>query len=622
MIKLAETNFSTRDIYSESRKDLYRIIESQKKELADIHSKFSMLTAENEKLRYIFDTALEQFSKMELRLKALESELEHEKHKNKELEKETKRLNSKLNKAMAKANKFASMLFGTKSEKITMSNIDIAANGIIDITCEEVESCDPESASSEQNETAKRKKRGARKGHSGHGRKKVPENLPVKVKIVDIDDKDKICSHCGLPKIELKGMERTSYKISKKVVYYVIEVIRKTYKTSCNCKTTAKIITAPVPDAVIPGSKFTEEVWTDFLISKYMLHLPIERQLFEMQQAGIDIKPGTVFSGLKKLYYDYFEVFHKVLIEEMQKASRLHADETRWHVFLDGHKKLWYMWGFRSENMVLFVLDSTRAADVPLKTLFNLTESEIKEMKSKDNTKLLEVPAEQMKKLNVDRYSSYKVLAKYGLVLLSFCWAHQRRDYTDLKKKYDKNPELCLWADEWLQRIANLYHINNQRVKFEKESEEFKKFDTELKSSLDDMEQIINSDKKYPYEEQTKIMNSMREHWNGLTLFVNFPELPMDNNLMENSMRPGALGRKNYIGNHSQWGGNLAACMYSIIQTCFINEINPGEYLLHYFRTMMKQKIPGQVLDKEAIRKILPFNIKNEVFEKIKLKKF
>jgi len=341
-----------------------------------------------------------------------------------------------------------------------------------------------------------------------------------------------------------------------------------------------------------------------------------------MQQADIDIKPGTVFYGIKKIYYDYLEIIHEVLIEEMRKTSRLHADETRWYVFLDGHKKLWYMWGFRSENMVLFVLDPTRAADVPLKTLFNLTENDIEELKLKNNTKLLELLPEQVKKLSVDRFSSYKVLAKYGLALLSFCWAHQRRDYTDLKKKYNKNPELCTWADKWLQRISNLYHVNNQRIKFKKESEEFKKLDTDLKKLLNDMDQIINSKKKYEHEEQTKIINSMKEHWNGLTLFVDFPQLPMDNNLMENSIRPCALGRKNYIGNHSRWGGNMAACMYSIIQTCLINDINPREYLLYYFRTMRKQKIPDQTLDKETVRKILPFNIKKEVFEKIKVKNF
>jgi hypothetical protein len=69
--------------------------------------------------------------------------------------------------------------------------------------------------------------------------------------------------------------------------------------------------------------------------------------------------------------------------------------------------------------MVLFVVDPTRVADVPLKTLFNLTESEIEKLKLKNNSKLLELSPDQMKKLSVDT-SAYKVLAKYGLVLLSF----------------------------------------------------------------------------------------------------------------------------------------------------------------------------------------------------------
>jgi len=617
MIKAAETNCITRNELSVSRKQLYCIIESQKQELADINCKFSVITAVNEKLRSIFDTALGQFAKQEIRLKKLESELEREKHKNKKLEKEVKNLCSLLSRSEAKAKKYAQMLFGTKSEKIELSDIDINTDDAIDVTFEDINMDSP----AEEIPNDKKRNRGARKGHSGSGRKKVPKNLPVKVEVIDIDDKDKTCSHCGMLRVECKGMEKRSFKIGKKVVYYVIGIIRKTYSSTCSCKESPKIITAPVPYSLIPKSKYNAEVWTDFLISKYQFHLPIERQLFEMQQADIDIKPGTVFYGLKKIYYDYLEIIHEVLNEEMRKASRLHADETRWYVFLDGHKKLWYMWGFRSEKMVLFVLDPTRAADVPLKTLFNLTEKDIKELKLKSNTKLLELPSEQVKKISVDRFSSYKVLAKYGLALLSFCWAHQRRDYTDLKKKYNKNPELCSWADEWLQRISNIYHVNNQRIKFKKESEEFKKLDTDLKKLIKDMDQIINSKKKYKHEEQTKIINSMKEHWNGLILFVDFSELPMDNNLMENSIRPGALGRKNYIGNHSKWGGNLAACMYSIIQTCLINDINPREYLLYYFRTMMKQKIPDQALDKETVRKILPFNVKKKVFEKIKVKK-
>jgi len=114
MIKAAEKNCITRNDHSLSKKQLYRIIESQKQELADINSKFAVLTAENEKLRCIFDTALEQFAKQEIRLKKLGNELEQEKQKNKKLEKEVKKLSSTLCKAEAKAKKYAQMLFGTK----------------------------------------------------------------------------------------------------------------------------------------------------------------------------------------------------------------------------------------------------------------------------------------------------------------------------------------------------------------------------------------------------------------------------------------------------------------------------------------------------------------------------
>ncbi len=67
------------------------------------------------------------------------------------------------------------------------------------------------------------------------------------------------------------------------------------------------------------------------------------------------------------------------------------------------------------------------------------------------------------------------------------------------------------------------------------------------------------------------------------------PEIPMDNNKMENGIRPCALGRNNYIGNHSLWGGELSACMYSIIQTCKQNNINPRTYLQYYLEKCIEK---------------------------------
>ena len=92
----------------------------------------------------------------------------------------------------------------------------------------------------------------------------------------------------------------------------------------------------------------------------------------------------------------------------------------------------------------------------------------------------------------------------------------------------------------------------------------------------------------------------------------------MENNLMENGIRPCALGRNNFLGNHSIWGGNLAACMYSIIQTCILNDINPKDYLLFYFNACAKNR---NTMDADTIRAYLPCNLDAETREKMILKK-
>ena len=66
--------------------------------------------------------------------------------------------------------------------------------------------------------------------------------------------------------------------------------------------------------------------------------------------------------------------------------------------------------------------------------------------------------------MSVDKFSSYKMLERLGLVKIAFCWAHQRRKFLDSKTKY---PELSNWVKEWVKRIGKLYHINNERIKYD-----------------------------------------------------------------------------------------------------------------------------------------------------------
>ena len=577
------------------------------------------LRSENEQLRKVFDDAVDQFNSLKKKIEELSRELEDERAYRQELEKQNQRLEKKLGKERAKANKFADMLFGLKSEKLKLTDIKVVNKDTLVINEKGGAGTDGDDKKNTTGKNDRKKKeKGAREGHKGNGRK-IPENLPVVDTVITLPEGEII--H-GIPAgdwVEQKGMEEISFLVRKKVIWYVERIIRPKYAPPENCgPEVPKIITAPMPGKLIPQGKYALEVWLDILIDKFQQHVPVQRQVFAAQQDGVNLIPGTVFGGLKTIYETHLKPLYEQLIVELQKARRWHADETKWYMLCDALKKLWYMWGFKSEKVTVFVLDPTRSASVPAETLLGIKDLEqIKEP--------VEIPEEKMKILNVDRYSAYKALANLGLLILAFCWAHSRRDFVNIVKKYPKNIKLVRWAEKWVLKIAGIYRINNRRIKHPPESEAFLEYDTKLRKALDEMEKEIDAelemDEEQIHEARFKTMESMKNHWNGLTVFLEHPEIPMDNNRMESGIRPCALGRNNYIGNHSEWGGELSACMYSIIQTCIQNRINPKAYLKYYFEKSIGAK--GK-MDGEVINSMLPGNLKNNIVteQDLQLKNF
>ncbi len=522
------------------------------------------LKKENEQFRQIFDAAVDEFNKLKRRIEQQKGELNCEKEANKDLEKRIRQLERELSNERGKANKFASMLFGLKSEKLKLSDIKVEdRNSIVVEETSESEitnAGEDESAGEKEKKTeaekdndTKKRKSGGQDGHKGNGRK-IPKGLQIVDRIIRLPEGEVI--H-GIPAenwTEQNGMDEVSYTIRKKVEWYVERTIRRKYTPPADyAPGVPKIITAPMPAKLIQQGKYGLEVWIDILIDKYQQHIPIQRQIFDMQQHEVNMIPGTVFGGLKTIFGTYLEPLYKELIIELQNGIRWHADETRWYMLCDAMKKLWYMWGFKSEDVAIFVLDGTRSASVPAKTLLGITD--IVQLKEP-----VEIPEEKLKILNVDRYSAYKILAGLGLVLLAYCWAHVRRDFTDIKKKYPEEHGLLRWAEEWLLKIAELFKINNQRVKHPPGSDMFLEHDSRLREAIHDMGKEINVEIKAGedevHEARLKAMISMKNHWEGLIIFVGNPEIPMDNNKMENGIRPCALGRNNYIGNHSLWAGN------------------------------------------------------------------
>jgi len=173
---------------------------------------------------------------------------------------------------------------------------------------------------------------------------------------------------------------------------------------------------------------------------------------------------------------------------------------------------------------------------------------------------------------------------KAGTLLLAFCWAHTRRDFVDVARDWKKQES---WAGQWLDRIGELFHINNLRVAaWRKEpcGEDFSRLDTLLREKLQEFREACDEELKQEkfHPARKKALTSVVNHWDGLTVFVDHPEVPMDNSKAERTIRGPSMGRKNYWGSGAVWAGDLAERCFSLFATLLLAGLNVRTWTTAY----------------------------------------
>jgi len=199
------------------------------------------------------------------------------------------------------------------------------------------------------------------------------------------------------------------------------------------------------------------------------------------------------------------------------------------------------------------------------------------------------------------------IWVKDGVIVLAFCWAHVRRDFIRVGKGW---PKLKTWALEWLRRIRGLYRLNASRLAVERDSAAFGVADDCLRQAVAEMKTQMETELAQADLAPIcrRALESLQAHWEGLTLFVDDPRIPMDNNGSERLARGPAVARKNFYGSGSQWSGHLAAALFSIFATLSMWKLNPRKWLTWYFEHCAASggKVP------ENIQLFLPWNLSEE----------
>ena len=398
-------------------------------------------------------------------------------------------------------------------------------------------------------------------------RGKLPAHLP-REEIV-IEPESTICPCCG-GTLHAIG-EDVSERLDKVPAKLKVIVTRRPKYACRACETTgadetAGVIQAPAPLRLVEGGLPTEALVADVLVSKYADHLPLYRQAQILAREGVAIDRSTLAHWVGFAAFE-LQPLHARLVEILKSSAKLFADETRCPV-LDpgrGRTKTGYLWALARDDRpwagsdppaVAYMYAPGRSAEHAVRHLSGFTGI-----------------------LQVDGYAAYEALTNRpragGPVTLSFCWSHFRRKFYDIAKAGD-----APIATEALQRIGKLYEIeaeirgrsaDERRVERQARSQPI--IDT-LKSWLE--LQLGRVSGRSPVAEA---MRYGLGRWEGLTRFLQDGRIEIDTNVVERSIRPIALNRKNALFAGSDEGGTNWAIIASLIETAKLNDVNPHAWL-------------------------------------------
>jgi len=345
-----------------------------------------------------------------------------------------------------------------------------------------------------------------------------------------------------------------------------------------------EVVQAPALERLIENGIPTETLVAHVLVAKYADHTPLYRQAQIYARQGITLDRSTLADWVGRAAFALRPV-HARLLEQLKQSTKLFADETTAPVLDPGRGRvkkgqLWAYaaderpWAGRAPPGVAYVYAPDRKHARPAEHLAGFSGI-----------------------LQVDGYGAYAELAQRGDVALAFCWSHVRRQFYEIQVK---TPAPI--ATEALVRIAALYAIEAD-IRGLAADERRQARQRRTKPLVDDLRLWLEAQLAAVSGKST-IAGAIRyalSRWEGLTRFLDDGRIEIDSNVVERSIRPIALGRKNHLFAGSDGGGEQWAVIASLVETCKMNAVDPQAYLHDVLSKIVARHPMGR------IDELLPF---------------
>jgi len=466
-------------------------------------------------------------------------------------------------------------LFGRSSEKTPQADINPDQQWLFN----EAEALETAAATALESVTIPAHERGKR------GRKKISADLPRVEVIHDLPDEQKICTADGTALVRIGEQVSEQLDIIPAQIR-VLRHIRPQYACPC-CKQGVHI--APVHAQLLPKSMASPALLAQIVTAKFVDGTPLYRQESQFHRLGVDLGRATMGGWMIPLGAIHIVPLINLMNERLLAQSLVHCDETHLQVLKSDKSPTadHWMWvraaGPPGQRVVLFDYDPSRAGAVPLRLL-----------------------QDYQGILLTDGYEAYSNVAQAKGIVHAGCWAHARRRFDEARKASDNAGSHAKTALDFIRQLYLIERgMNESKVpvtseqRLQQRTQRSSPVTRQFHAWLEALAPNV-----VPQSPLGKAVHYALGQWPKLTVFLQHPVVPLDNNRCENAIRPFVIGRKGWMFSDTVKGAVASANLYSLVETAKANGVEPHAYLTHVF-----ERLP-HARKVEAFEALLPWNVK------------